>query len=82
MLLFIIGALVLGLLGLDFVSAIGGAASSLGNVGPAFGTLGPLDNYNALPVPGKWWCSFLMLLGRLELFTVLILITPYFWKKA
>ncbi|NAS29578.1 TrkH family potassium uptake protein [Flavobacteriaceae bacterium R38] len=82
MLMFIIGALVLGLLGLDFESAIGGAASSLGNVGPAFGMLGPLDNYDALPVLGKWWCSFLMLLGRLELFTVLILFTPYFWKKA
>jgi len=82
MLLFIIGALVLGFLGLDFESAIGGAASSLGNVGPALGTLGPLENYDSLPDLGKWWCSFLMLLGRLELFTVLILFTPYFWKKA
>jgi len=82
MLMFIIGALVLGLLGLDFKSAIGGAASSLGNVGPALGILGPLENYDSLPTLGKWWCSFLMLLGRLELFTVLILFTPYFWKKA
>jgi len=81
MLLFIIGALVLGLLGLDFESAIGGAASSLGNVGPALGTLHPLANYGGLPDLGKWWCSFLMLSGRLELFTVLILLTPYFWKK-
>lgn len=82
MLLFIIGALVLGLLGLDFVSAIGGAASSLGNVGPAFGTLHPLGNFNGLPTLGKWWCGFLMLAGRLELFTVLILLTPYFWKRT
>ncbi|MCG2460979.1 TrkH family potassium uptake protein [Flavobacteriaceae bacterium F89] len=82
MLLFIIGALVLGFLGLDFESAIGGAASSLGNVGPAFGTLHPLANFNSLPALGKWWCSFLMLSGRLELFTVLILLTPYFWKKV
>ncbi|MBT8188779.1 MAG: TrkH family potassium uptake protein [Croceitalea sp.] len=81
MLLFIIGALVLGFLGLDFISAIGGAASSLGNVGPAFGDLSPLSNYNSLPDLGKWWCGFLMLLGRLELFTVLILLTPYFWKR-
>lgn len=81
MLLFIIGALVLGILGLDFESAIGGAASSLGNVGPAFGSLNPLSNFNALPDLGKWWCSFLMLAGRLELFTVLILLTPYFWKR-
>ncbi len=82
MLLFIIGALVLSLLGLDFVSAIGGAASSLGNVGPAFGSLHPLSNFNGLPVLGKWWCGFLMLAGRLELFTVLILLTPYFWKRT
>ena len=81
MLLFIIGALVLGFLGLDFESAIGGAASSLGNVGPALGSLNPLSNFNSLPDLGKWWCSFLMLAGRLELFTVLILLTPYFWKR-
>ena len=82
MLLFLIGASVLGILGLDFVSAIGGAASSLGNVGPAFGTLNPLSNFSELPMLGKWWCAFLMLAGRLELFTVLILFTPYFWKRT
>lgn len=81
MLLFIIGSLVLGFLGMDFVSAIGGAASSLGNVGPALGSLNPVSNYNSLPNAGKWWCAFLMLLGRLELFTVLIILTPYFWRK-
>lgn len=82
MLLFIIGALVLSFLGLDFQSAIGGAASSLGNVGPAFGSLNPLSNFSTLPDLGKWWCGFLMLAGRLELFTVLIILTPYFWKKV
>ena len=82
MLLFIIGALVLGSMGIDFVTAIGGAASSLGNVGPAFGSLYPLNNFNGLPDAGKWWCGFLMLAGRLELFTVLILLTPYFWKRT
>jgi len=82
MLLFIIGALVLGILGLDFQSAIGGAASSLGNVGPALGSLNPVSNFNGLPDAGKWWCGFLMLAGRLELFTVLILLTPYFWKRT
>jgi len=81
MLLFIIGALVLSFMGLDFMTAVGGAASSLGNVGPAFGSLNPLSNFNALPDFGKWWCGFLMLAGRLELFTVLILLTPYFWKR-
>ena len=82
MLTFIIGSLGLGAMGLDFDSAIGGAASSLGNVGPGLGSLNPLSNYNSLPDLGKWWCGFLMLLGRLELFTVLILFTPYFWKKT
>ena len=80
LILFIIGAGVLSLLGLDFVSAIGGAASSIGNVGPALGTLGPVSNFDSLPDLGKYWCSFLMLVGRLELFTVLIFFTPFFWK--
>jgi trk system potassium uptake protein TrkH len=82
MLLFIIGALGLGALGIDFETAVGGSASSLGNVGPAFGSLNPVSNFNGLPGLGKWWCSFLMLAGRLELFTVLILLTPYFWKRT
>ena len=82
MLLFIIGALVLSFMGLDFISAVGGAASALGNVGPALGSLNPLSNFNGLPDLGKWWCGFLMLAGRLELFTVLILLSPYFWKKT
>ena len=82
MLVFIIGAVVLGAMGIDFETAIGGSASSLGNVGPAFGQLHPLANFNGLPEGGKWWCSFLMLLGRLELFTVLILFMPIFWKRT
>ena len=69
-------------MGLDFVTALGGSASSLGNVGPAFGQLSPVNNFNALPAAGKWWSAFLMLLGRLELFTVLILFTPYFWRTG
>ena len=80
LILFIVGAGVLSLLGLDFVSAIGAAASSIGNVGPALGALGPISNFDSLPELGKYWCSFLMLIGRLELFTVLILFTPFFWR--
>ena len=79
---FIIGAAVFAGTGLDFETALGASASSLGNVGPAFGELGPVDNYISLSVFGKFWSSFLMLLGRLELFTVLILFTPYFWKTT
>ncbi|SHJ64804.1 trk system potassium uptake protein TrkH [Aquimarina spongiae] len=81
MLAFIIGSVVLGALGLDFETAVGGAASSLGNVGPAFGKLSPVNNFDVLPDFGKWWCCFLMLIGRLELFTVLILLTPFFWRN-
>lgn len=81
MISFIIGSLVFGLMGLDFENAIGVAASSLGNVGPAIGNFGPASNFSELPSMGKYWSSFLMLMGRLELFTVLILFTPFFWKK-
>lgn len=81
MLIFLIGALGLGFMGLDFVTAIGGAASSLGNVGPALGELNPVSTFSGLDPWAKWWCGFLMLLGRLELFTVLILFSPAFWKK-
>ncbi|MFD2698774.1 TrkH family potassium uptake protein [Mesonia sediminis] len=81
MLAFIIGAMGLAALGLDFPTAIGGAASSLGNIGPAFGDLSPVDNFNSLPMLGKWWSAFLMLIGRLELFTVLIILTPMFWRN-
>ena len=78
---FIIGSLGFSMMQIDFESAIGLAASSLGNVGPALGDFGPVNNYAALPPIGKWWASFLMLIGRLELFTVLILLTPFFWRN-
>ncbi len=81
MLSFIVGAVGLAALGLDFETAIGGSLTSLGNVGPAFGKLSPVDNFAWLPALGKWWCAFLMLIGRLELFTVLILFTPFFWRN-
>lgn len=81
MIFFIVGAVVLGLLGVDMQTAIGGSAATLGNVGPAFGSLGPVNNFDVLPLAAKWWCCFLMLIGRLELFTVLILFTPFFWRN-
>ncbi|WNH11347.1 TrkH family potassium uptake protein [Thalassobellus suaedae] len=81
MLSFIIGALVFSMFDIDFTSAIGLSASSLGNIGPALGNFGPVNNYAALPLLAQWWASFLMLIGRLELFTVLILFTPFFWRN-
>jgi trk system potassium uptake protein TrkH len=67
-------------MGLDFLTAIGATATSLGNVGPAIGKVGPVDNFAWLPAEAKLFLSFLMLLGRLELFTILVLFTPYFWR--
>jgi len=81
MVTFGLGAAVFGSMGLDFMTSVGTAASSLGNVGPSFSQLSPVNNYDSLPDVGKWWSAFLMLLGRLELFTVLIVLTPYFWKS-
>lgn len=81
MLSFIIGALVFSMFEINFKSAIGLAASTLGNVGPALGDFGPVNNYAALPPLAQWWACFLMLIGRLELFTVLILFTPFFWRN-
>ena len=81
MLIFIVASVILTLMGLDFMSALGAAASSLGNIGPAIGSVSPVDNFNHLNSSAKWFCSFLMLIGRLELFTVLILFTPFFWRK-
>ena len=81
MLSFMLGTIVFALLGLDFESALGVSASSLGNVGPSIGSFGPTNTFYELPSLAKWWSSFLMLLGRLELFTALIVFTPYFWNN-
>ena len=79
--IFVISTVIMGLIGIDFTTALGSVATSLGNIGPGLGTVGPVDNFSHMPGVAKWFLSFLMLLGRLELFTVLILLTPYFWKK-
>jgi trk system potassium uptake protein TrkH len=68
-------------LGLDMISAIGSVAASIGNVGPGFGIVGPVKNYLQVPVMGKWVLIFCMLLGRLEIYTVIALLTPEFWRK-
>lgn len=79
--IFAFGSLLLASFGVDFTTAIGAVATSLGNIGPGLGQVGPVDNFAGIPLAGKWLLSFLMLLGRLELFTVLMLLTPYFWRK-
>lgn len=79
--IFFFGSLVMAMMGLDFMSATGAVAACLGNIGPGLGTVGPVDNFDHIPPLGKLFLSFLMLLGRLELFTVLMLFMPSFWKN-
>mgnify|MGYP000020583708 CR=1 FL=1 len=79
--IFAAGSMVMGMFGADFDTAIGSVATCLGNIGPGIGEVGPVDNFAGISAPGKWLLAFLMLLGRLELFTVLMLFTPYFWKS-
>ena len=78
--IFILTALALSIFNLDFQSAFSAAASAIGNVGPAFGEFGPTDNYALLHPAGKWMLTFCMLLGRLEIFTVMVLFSRIFWK--
>ncbi|MGH6946632.1 MAG: TrkH family potassium uptake protein [Kiloniellales bacterium] len=74
-------ALGLGAMGLDFLTSISGAVTALSNVGPGLGAvIGPAGNFSTLPDSAKWLLSFAMLLGRLELFTVMILFLPSFWR--
>lgn len=79
--IFVIGTLIMSLIGLDFETALGATATSIGNVGPGIGAVGPSLNFADVPSVGKWFLSFLMLLGRLELFTVLLIFSPAFWQK-
>lgn len=80
--LFVAVTLGLSFTGLDFMSSLSGAASALSNVGPGLGdVIGPTGNYAGLDAPAKWILSFAMLAGRLEIFTLLVLFTPVFWRE-
>jgi len=79
--LFITGVILMDMAGLDLISSFGATAATLGNIGPGLGSVGPTDNYAHITVFGKWVLTFLMLAGRLEIYTVLILFAPAFWKK-
>ena len=77
----VVATMLFSFMGLAFSEAIGVSLSSLSNVGPSFGRFGPAFSWAILPDVGKYLASFLMLIGRLEIFAVLLLFTPQFWKN-
>ncbi|HID29194.1 MAG TPA: TrkH family potassium uptake protein [Desulfobacterales bacterium] len=79
--LFILCAFLLAAMGVDVVTSFSAVAATIGNIGPGLGTVGPTDNYVHIPVLGKWLLILCMLLGRLEIYTVLVLFVPEFWRK-
>jgi trk system potassium uptake protein TrkH len=79
-LLWVSGAMVLALLDLDFLTSLAASAATVGNIGPGLGGVGPADNYGWVSEPALGVMSFLMLVGRLEIYTVLLLFHPETWK--
>lgn len=80
-LLFAFGTFCLILLGFDFTSSLGASIACIGNIGPAIGQFGPAENFASIPGIGKWLLSFLMLIGRLEVFAVIVLFSRDFWSN-
>lgn len=81
MIIFGLSTVILMVVEPDLETAMGAVASSLGNIGPGLGKVGPMLNYSEIHPFGKWFLAFLMLLGRLELFTILVIFSPAFWKE-
>ncbi|NGP86882.1 TrkH family potassium uptake protein [Fodinibius halophilus] len=81
LMVFGVGALIMSVMGYDMQSAIGASIACLGNIGPGWGEFGPTDNYAQIPYIGKWVLILFMMIGRLEIFTVLLIFTPTFWKQ-
>lgn len=79
--LFIFISIFMTILGLDFLTAIGASASCLGNIGPGLGNVGPTDNFAFIPAIGKWVLSISMMVGRLEIYTILVIFTGGFWRN-
>jgi trk system potassium uptake protein TrkH len=68
-------------MGYDIITSFSTSAAMLGNIGPGIGSFGPFTNYAGVPMAGKWFFSFLMLIGRLELFSALVLFTGGFYRR-
>jgi trk system potassium uptake protein TrkH len=81
MFLFAVGVFAMTLCQLDLATAFSATATTLGNVGPGLGAIGPTENFAHLPAVAKWILSLLMLLGRLEIFTVLVFLSPAYWRR-
>jgi trk system potassium uptake protein TrkH len=79
--LFVFCSVLLAGTGVDLLTAITAVASAIGNIGPGFGQVGPVENYALIPTSGKWVLIWCMLIGRLEIYTVIILLVPEFWRK-
>jgi trk system potassium uptake protein len=81
LMIIVLSMLIMSSLGYNFDTSLGAVASCLGNIGPGIGDVGPSFSYSHVPIFGKWFLSILMLIGRLELFTVLVLFSGSFWKE-
>ncbi len=81
MAVFVLASFIMAATGMDLVSAGGSVIATLSNIGPGLGSVGPIDNFAHVPAVGKVTLALCMLLGRLELFTVLVLVFPTFWRK-
>ena len=79
--LFVIISIFMTVIGLDLLTAIGASASCIGNIGPGLGNVGPTDNYAFIPGIGKWVLSLTMMIGRLEIYTILVILTGGFWRS-
>jgi trk system potassium uptake protein TrkH len=67
--------------GIDVITSVSASASAIGNVGPGLGEVGPTSTYAAIVSPGKWLLGLMMIVGRLEIFPMLLLFTPAFWRR-
>jgi len=78
---FLISSILMAAMGLDLVTATSSVAACIGNIGPGLGAVGPAENFHFIPAPGKWLLMFNMIAGRLEIYTVLVLFSPHFWRR-
>ena len=79
---FMVGSLFMSLLGLPFQTAVTSVAATLNNIGPGLSAVGATENFALVPTAGKLFLSLCMVLGRLELFSIMVLFVPSFWRRA